>query len=82
MNQQIEDALGGFEPTPDNIRCAVQILTHQAALSSAEYAMLLRPNAEPRAAMPPVKQLLSPRPKAERRLRDLPITHAGRRGGE
>ena len=74
MNQQVEDALGGFEPTPDNIKCAVQILTHQAALSSAEYAMLLRPKGEPQ-------------PQAERRVfarkhgQDKPFHHVDRRRG-
>jgi len=58
MNQQVEDALGGFE----------------SKLTSAEYAMLLRPNAEPR-------------PEAERRVfawkhnQDKPFDHADRRRG-
>jgi hypothetical protein len=72
MNQQVDNAIGGFVFTVPWAEYPT-LATPGRLLSDAEYKALLRPNAEPR-------------PEAERRVypienhgRDKPFNHADRR---
>ena len=75
MNQQVEDALGGFDAAIVPVGAINTPAFAANLLSKAEIAMLLRPKGEPQ-------------PQAERRVfawkhgQDKPINHADRRRGE